>query len=141
MKGKWFFLLLVIMGGALVYALAQKREALRPPQQPLGETSTTLSVSPTPTGSGAASFKEISLTITAPANGATVRSPKVVVRGKTVARAEIFVNEVETVADERGNFSATITLEEGENYILVVATDEQGQVAEKELVVTYDSGQ
>ena len=49
----------------------------------------------------------------------------------------MFVNESETKADSSGNFSATLTLDEGENYILVVANDSSGNYAEKEFTITY----
>ena len=84
---------------------------------------------------------EITLTITSPSDGATVTSATVTVKGKTAPRAEVFINDVSTVADANGNFSANITLDEGENPIVIFANDADGNVAEKEITVTYDSGQ
>ncbi|HLD24982.1 MAG TPA: hypothetical protein VJB96_03645 [Patescibacteria group bacterium] len=79
----------------------------------------------------------IQLAVTSPSGNVTVSSPSFTVRGKTVAGGEVFVNDSETKADSSGNFSATLTLDEGENYILVVANDAFGNYAEKEFTVTY----
>lgn len=93
-------------------------------------------------GSGEISrVAEISLTITSPVSGGQVTSATVTVKGKTAAYAEVFVNDQETKADENGNFSVKVTVDEGENTIIVIANDVDGNIAEKELTVTYDSGQ
>lgn len=83
----------------------------------------------------------LTLTITSPTNGATVTNTSLRVSGKTVPGAEVFINDKEARADALGNFSVTITLDEGENTIIVMANDADGNVAEKELTVTYNSGQ
>ncbi|MEK7129420.1 MAG: Ig-like domain-containing protein [Patescibacteria group bacterium] len=83
----------------------------------------------------------MTLMVTSPANGATVTNASLTVSGKTAPRAEVFVNEKETKADANGNFSVNITLDEGENSIVLIANDADGNVAEKELTVTYNSGQ
>ena len=95
------------------------------------------SVPPTGTPGLTTPAAKITLTITSPANGATVTSSSVKVQGKTLPNAEVFVNEKETKADKNGNFSVTMTLDEGENYMIVVANDELGNVAETELAITY----
>lgn len=76
---------------------------------------------------------EISLTVTAPAKVAT---NKVTVTGNTAAGADVSINEANTVADAKGNFSLTVSLDEGENYLLVLAIDIDGKTAQKEIVVT-----
>lgn len=83
----------------------------------------------------------LTMTIISPASGSTVQNPAITVKGKTLPNAEVFVNEKEGRADASGNFSIGITLDEGENYLIVMANDDQGNVAEKELTITYDSGQ
>lgn len=98
-------------------------------------------VTPQNSSSSLPPAKEISLTISSPANGATVTSPTVTVRGKTVPKADVSVNDKDVVADANGNFSAIITLDDGENTIVVVASDANGNNTEKELAVTYNSGQ
>lgn len=79
----------------------------------------------------------ITLTVSSPANNSTVTDPSITVKGKTVANAEVFVNDIEIKADANGNFSVKLTLDEGDNYILVVANDINGNYSEKDLTVTY----
>lgn len=83
---------------------------------------------------------QITLTITAPIDGVKVKSKNLLVRGRTQAGAEVFVNDAETTADRAGNFSVTMILDEGENYFIVFANNDQGNIAEKEFTVTYDPG-
>lgn len=80
---------------------------------------------------------QIMLTVTSPANNASVTVPTVTVRGKTLPNAEVFVNDTQTKADATGTFAASVTLDEGENPIVIVANDDQGNSAEQELMVTY----
>lgn len=81
---------------------------------------------------------EITLVINTPKDQANVAQSSIPVSGTTKPNAEVFVNEQETRADSRGNFSLRIQLEEGENYVIVVATDVDGQVAEQALTITYE---
>jgi hypothetical protein len=83
---------------------------------------------------------QISLTISSPFNGSTVTTSKATVKGKTLPKAEVFANEAEGLADANGNFSLSVSLDDGENSIIVTAVDENGNVAEKEVMVTYDVG-
>lgn len=52
----------------------------------------------------------------------------------------IFVNDQEyiTNADEAGNFSSKVTLEEGGNLLNVTSLDEDGRKVEKQLSVIYE---
>jgi hypothetical protein len=84
-----------------------------------------------------AAVSGIALTVSTPANNANVSVSSLPVKGKTVPGAEVFVNDVETIADAGGYFSVTLNLEEGDNYILIVANDVSGNYAEKELRVNY----
>ena len=81
---------------------------------------------------------EISLSISSPLSGSTSKVSKVIVKGKTTPKAEVFVNEAEGIADINGYFSLSVSLDEGENSIIVTAVDESGKVAEKEILVTYE---
>lgn len=81
------------------------------------------------------------LLIINPANGSTVTNPLLIIKGITSPKVEVLVNEVEAVADSQGNFSVTLTLDEGENYIVIVASDEDGNSAEQELIVNYEPTQ
>jgi hypothetical protein len=80
---------------------------------------------------------QISLSITSPVSGTTLTSPSVTVKGTTIAYAEVSVNEKDVTASANGSFQATLSLEEGDNYIIVVAVDTDGNVAEQELSITY----
>lgn len=82
----------------------------------------------------------IKLTVSSPVSGATVTKASLTVRGTTTKGADISVNETDTLADQNGNFSAVITLDEGENLVFVVASDSEGNYAEEEISVTYDTG-
>lgn len=80
----------------------------------------------------------LSLILSSPTNGQTVTTSQITVTGKTTPKAEIFINDLELTADINGNFSQSLSLEEGENYILVVANDAEGNFAEKELSIIYE---
>lgn len=123
--------LLVIAAGALVWSQARQVSNQKE------EASSTQQVSPT-TSTLASTQQQMELSVSDPGDGAIVTSPQLLVRGKTVPNAEIFINEKDTTADENGNFSTTLTLDEGENLIIVTANDADGNIAEKEMVVTYN---
>jgi nitrogen fixation protein FixH len=84
--------------------------------------------------------REINLVISQPSNNIEVATPTMTVSGKTVPNADVSVNDMELRADIQGNFSAQITLDEGENVINVVANASDGRYAEREIVVTLNSG-
>jgi len=83
----------------------------------------------------------LTLTVTTPIDKSTVTNSKLIVKGKTSPAAEVFVNESEGVADNSGNFSLTITLDEGDNPVIVMANDSEGNVAQKDMNIIYDAGQ
>lgn len=101
------------------------------------------SAGPAPSGTAdmVAVISQISLSVTSPSSGTTVASPTVAVIGRTLPKAEIFANEAEGVADTAGNFSLTVKLDDGENSIIITAVDGDGNVAEKEIIVTYNAGE
>lgn len=76
--------------------------------------------------------------VTSPTDGSTSAAQTVIVKGKTAVNAEVYINEVEGRADALGNFSISYSLEEGENYLLVVASDDQGNSDEVQLTVKYE---
>jgi len=100
-----------------------------------------MSASPTMASPQAiAATNQITLSITSPANNATVTTATVTVRGKTVPNADVFVNDAQTKSDASGNFSASVTLDEGANPIVVVANDANGNSAEQDFQITYNAG-
>lgn len=79
------------------------------------------------------------LEVISPMNGEMLTSSIVTVRGRTVANAEVLINDKDTKADAQGNFLTTLNLDEGENIINIVANDSEGKSAEKELTVTFET--
>lgn len=92
---------------------------------------------PVPSINQASDFE---LSISSPVDNVVLTTPTLVIRGKTKAKAEVAINDKETVADSTGNFSVTMTLDEGENTFYILANDDMGNVAERMLTVIYDSG-
>lgn len=84
---------------------------------------------------------QVSLIISSPKNNQTVSSPNLTVSGSTVSNADVSVNDKDLSADSKGNFSTTVTLDEGENEILVVTSDESGNFSEQTVLVTYTPAQ
>ncbi len=82
--------------------------------------------------------KEIPLEITYPPDGSVVSSSSLVVRGKTLPNITVFVNELEIKSDKDGNFSQAIEIDEGENDIFILASDEEGNYQEAEITVVYE---
>jgi hypothetical protein len=108
---------------------------------PTVEPKKTISLSPTKTITQyikPANFISIPLNISSPVNGISVSTPALSVKGKTIPKGDVIVNETETTADTSGNFTAKITLDEGSNIISVQAIDAEGNSEEKELIVIYN---
>lgn len=137
----------IVIGVLIIAALAYisyqsaknvSRSAVQQQAESAVESIVTPSTTGTPSAPGTSVLATgITLAVSAPADNSTVTSPSVVVKGKTVASAEVFVNDLETKADASGYFSVTLPLDEGDNYILVVANDINGNYSEKDLTVTY----
>ncbi|QQG40491.1 MAG: cadherin-like beta sandwich domain-containing protein [Candidatus Levyibacteriota bacterium] len=60
----------------------------------------------------------------------------VTVKGKTDTGTQITVNDLWAIVDNEGKFSYDLPLQNGENKIKVIATDEAGNKTEKEITVT-----
>ncbi len=90
-----------------------------------------------PVGNATPAATSISLTISSPSNKAKVGSANITVRGTTAPGAEVFVNDNSGMAD---SFGISTSLDEGDNVIVVVAHDADGNSAEKEITVTYEPG-
>ena len=135
------FVLLCIGFGIAGFILFNKRLAESKKIKEFGEITTQRTL-PTETMSSqsttSALENSLKVQITSPSDQSTVTSPSITLRGKTVAQAEVFVNEKETIADAGGNFSVNLILEEGDNPIMVVANDQSGNVGESEITVIYD---
>lgn len=79
------------------------------------------------------------LEIESPVNGAIVNQSTITVSGKTLPQSEVFINDFQLKAKSDGSFSITISLDEGENILMVVANDNQGNYMEKEIVVKLET--
>ncbi len=96
------------------------------------------------TGSDARNFdstNQIPLVVSEPTNNQVVTVPTVTVSGTTASNADVFVNDQQLKADTQGKFSTSIHLDEGDNTIIIVTNDAMGNSLEKDIVVTYNTGQ
>jgi hypothetical protein len=127
-----FVILLLVAGVWLVFYMRRVRE---------GNTVSTIQTpeagnvvqSPLPT------VAQIPLTITSPASGSSSIIPTVIIKGVTSPTAEVFINDAQVTADARGNFTVQVTLDEGENTLVVTANDANGNYSEQDLIITYNS--
>lgn len=126
-----FFLVIVGMG---ILLLGEKLSNRQPTPTPTPRITQT----PTPTLAFRDTLiKQIPLEIVEPTDNLESSRSALTIRGQTTPRAEVSVNDKETRANTQGVFTVYYTLEEGENYLLIVATDEEGNYSEKEIIVTY----
>lgn len=82
-------------------------------------------------------INQIPLKITSPSDGMVILTNNITVTGITSPNAEVSINELDLTANAKGNFSVKITLEEGENPLLVTAIDSEGNYAEQIILVSY----
>lgn len=132
-NNSWFVvILLVILVAALYFGFRGFGK-----KAPAGTTAVVSqeTVSPT-TPSPASAAANLNLVISSPQDGATVAAPVIQVAGKTAPLAEMTVNDKDIKADQNGNFSVNIDLDEGENIISVVANDTDGNYVEKDVTIT-----
>lgn len=93
------------------------------------------------TGSINSKTGDITLNVSEPQDKSVSQVSIINVRGTTAPNAEVYVNDKQTKADTSGAFMVSIALEEGDNYVLVAAADQDGGYSEKELTVSYQSSQ
>lgn len=93
------------------------------------------------TGSINSKTGDIELNISEPQDKSVSQVSIINVKGTTAPNAEVYVNDKQTKADAKGAFTVSIALEEGDNYVLVAAADQDGGYSEKELTVSYQSSQ
>lgn len=83
--------------------------------------------------------ENIKLIIDEPGNGSILNTANIQVKGITVPFGEVSVNDQVTKADKEGNFMVNLTLDEGDNNLLIVANDDKGNYSEKEIKVSLES--
>lgn len=76
------------------------------------------------------------LTISSPLDKSEVATPTISVSGTTAPNADVSVNDKDLKANSTGKFTTTITLDDGQNYILIVASNETG-ASEWQGTITY----
>lgn len=79
---------------------------------------------------------QINLLISNPISGVEVDSTSISVTGTTEKNVNVIVNDQELISNTDGTFKTTVLLDEGENYISIVAYDDLGNSAEREIMVT-----
>ncbi len=84
---------------------------------------------PWPTG-------ELFLTISQPSDGAVVYGDTVMVEGKTILGGIASVNGEVAEVDSKGNFRVIVSLDEGVNFVEIVASDSEGN-EESELLTVF----
>ena len=133
--------IVAVGAGVGLFVILRSRNSSPIPQNsaiPALEKTEAFTPSPSVAGQSVpAATNALVLSISTPADGATLTAAKLTVRGTTTPKADVFINELETRADAGGNFSGTLTLDEGENLIVIIVNDESGNVAEKDLTVFY----
>lgn len=78
----------------------------------------------------------INLVISSPESGSTTENSSVQVVGTAGKNITIMINDIELNTGANDEFKATVKLDEGDNYISIVAYDEEGNVAEREILIT-----
>ena len=82
--------------------------------------------------------KAPSLTVDSPHDGDTVGG-SVVVKGKTDPDVRVTVNDFWAIVDSSGNYSYTLSVQNGDTHITVVATDAAGNTTKQDLTVHHQS--
>ena len=92
-----------------------------------------VAISPTPT---IQISNQINLILSSPAADTVINNSSILVSGTTGINVNVIVNDKELTSKNDGTFSVLVNLDEGENYISVVAYNDSGEIAERELLVT-----
>ena len=76
------------------------------------------------------------ITVTSPADGATIKKELVNVKGKAERISQLFLNGKKIFTDEQGNFNEQYLLASGYNLVEIVASDQFGRQVTKKLQLT-----
>ena len=80
------------------------------------------------------------VTISSPQNGMTTTSDTITVTGIAIPGSTVTINGQPVTVDAQGNFSVLVILMSGNNDIIVVATDLNGNTQTVTNTVTYSTG-
>lgn len=131
------FLIFVLV--IIIFSYFQKNN---PTIKKILNSKNTITTQPTnSTQKSTSEVKKFFLEVNQPKNNITVNNQIINIDGKTIPNAFIFINEQELKADVNGSFTSATTLEEGENYILIVASDDLGNSVEKDILVNLETTQ
>jgi len=84
--------------------------------------------------------KAPNLTLDTPSDGQTFPhdQSRIPVKGKTDPDVKVTINDLWAIVDSSGIYSYTLSLQNGDNHIKIVATDAAGNTTTKELTVHYN---
>lgn len=125
------FAVIVAVVGLGAFFVMSSKKAVAPAAPAL------LTIPPAPQPPVKTPVNQIKLVVLTPVDKAVVTLPTLKVTGQTVPNADVAINEIDTKSDASGNFSANVSLNEGDNPIIVDAFDADGNTSEQELTVTY----
>jgi hypothetical protein len=81
-----------------------------------------------------------SLSVTTPSDGSSFfgsAQRQITIQGKTDAGAQIVINDRIISVDDSGNFQYTTTLNDGANPFAIKATDQAGNITEKDITLNF----
>lgn len=132
-----FLILILILVSSLVYFLLKNNILLNQKKIPLnikrGNDLYQLSSNLNKENLENAIFLEIN----SPKDKEIFYDPVLIIKGKTIPLADIFINDKETKADKEGNFIFNYLLDEGENDLIIITNDDNGNFMEKNLTVEF----
>jgi len=103
----------------------------------LGTVPVTVAPSTTPPITSPTPAASIFLNIAEPEDESITADSTVTVKGQTTSNAVLSVNANLVAVDASGSFAVTVALDEGPNVLDIIATDEDGNGANVQLVVSY----
>ena len=77
------------------------------------------------------------LDISEPLDNSTTNNQEIKVKGSTDKETYVRVNDLPVVIDAGGGFETTVRLKDGDNQIVITATDIAGNMETKSLKITY----
>lgn len=133
------------IGLVVTLGIFTARKALKAGGQPEGQAESATpqaqaELSPTP-----AIEKKHSLTVTSPNDGSVTATEKISLAGLTTAGSSVAISGGETdtvvVSDDKGQFSAEITLVGGDNEIRITSFSPAGEKSEAVVTVVYSTAE
>jgi hypothetical protein len=129
------FLPLVLFSIYLVFSQFKSKESSKNNVIKPAADSDISQLSQTNTTTPSTLVSEINLVLSSPQSGIEVINSSIQITGTTGKNINVVVNDQDLISNPDGTFSTSVRLDEGENYISVVAYDELGNSAEREIMV------